>query len=64
MEKRRKRRREKRGKEEIKGKGRRSIPDALRAELKAKVSFSVSSRLFLYSFNKCVLDASKCHTCF
>lgn len=53
MEKRKKRRREKRGKEEIKRKGRRSIPDALGAELKAKVSFSVSSRLSLFIQQVC-----------
>lgn len=49
------------GKNEIKRKGRSSAPTVWRAELKAKVSFNVSSRLFLYSFSRCLLEASKCH---
>lgn len=37
--------------DEIKRKGRRQTPGVLRTELKATVSFSVSSRLFIHSKN-------------
>ena len=55
---------EKGGKDEIKRKGRRSASAVLRAEFKANVTFDVSSRLPLYSFSKCGLDANEYLTCF
>lgn len=55
---------EKGGKDEIKRKGRRPASAVLRAEFKANVTFDVSSRLPLYSFSKCGLDANEYLTCF